>query len=96
MSRPVLREAGGEIPLVYSPCAVGALQSGKGGCGVEKYIADGGRSSGVALQWEISNHLMRLGSKALVVSNEEKSWNTWQVGMEKVNEIKPLMNASRV
>jgi len=60
------------------------------------YKADGGRSSGVALQWEISNHLMRLGSKALVVSNEEKSRKTWQVGMEKVNEIEPLMNASRV
>ena len=62
----------------------------------KRAASTGGRSSGVALQWEISNHLMRLGSKALVVSNEEKSWNTWQVGMEKVNEIKPLMNASRV
>ena len=38
---------------------------------------------------------MRLGSKALVVSNEEKSRVTWQVGMEKVNESEPLMNASR-
>jgi hypothetical protein len=34
---------------------------------------DGGRSSGVALQGEASNHLKLLRSKAPVVSVEEKS-----------------------
>ena len=46
---------------------------------------DGGRSSGAALQGEASNHLKLLGSKAPVVSVEEKSHEMRQVWIKEVN-----------
>lgn len=77
-------------------CAVGAPQSMKGDCGKEMCTSDEGRSFGIALQWGVPNHHVRLGSKALVVSNVERLSKRQQVPVWKVNESEPLMNASRI
>ena len=42
---------------------------------MRNFVDDGSRSSAIALQGEVANHLKRLGSKALVVSVKEKVFN---------------------
>ena len=56
--------------------------------------SDGGRPSDIGLPWQVSNHRMRLWSKAMVVSNTEKAVQNRQVRIGKVNASEPLKNAS--
>lgn len=59
----------------------------------QSYRYDEGRPFGIGLQKQIPNHLVRLWSKALVVSNKEKSSQRRQVWIKEANESEPLMNA---
>jgi hypothetical protein len=50
------------------------------------YKRDGGRSSEIGMQVQISNHLKLLWSKAMVVSVEEKAYGIRQVGGDQEGE----------
>ena len=52
---------------------------------------DGGRSSGIALQGEVSNHRKLLRLRAVVVSVAEKAHVMRQVGAGKANVSEPLL-----
>jgi len=54
-------------------------------------VGDGGRSSGIALQGEVSNHRELLRLRAVVVSVAEKAHVMRQVGAGKANESEPLL-----
>ena len=57
---------------------------------------DEGRSLGVGLQEQASNHLKLLWSKAMVVSVEEKSWHRpWQVWIKETSASEPLMRCRK-
>jgi hypothetical protein len=66
----VLREPRGEIPRGYSPCATST--ESRTWLDVRNCLTDEGRPLGTGLQEQVSNHLRRLRSKALVVSTEGK------------------------
>ena len=57
---------------------------------------DEGRPFEAALQGEASNHLKLLGSKASVVSVEEKAHKMCQVGTKKMSESEPRMTRRNV
>jgi len=58
-------------------------------------MGDEGRPFGVGFQERASNHLKRLLSRAVVVSVEEKSGMTRQVGIRKTNNPEPLLTCRK-
>lgn len=62
----------------------------------ENCTKDEGRPFEAVLQGEASNHLKRLGSKALVVSVEEKAHVMCQVQTTKMSVSKPRMTCRNV
>ena len=58
---------------------------------VTSYREDGGRPAEVGCQEQASNHLKRLSLRVAVVSVEETSSMTWQVGIKKTNASEPLL-----
>ncbi len=63
---------------------------------VRNCTKDEGRPFGAALQGEAPNHLKLLGSKAPVVSVEEKAHKMCQVETRKMSESEPTGDASKL